>query len=163
MPIGYEEERAMTNGSKVGFRSLIIGCGLAFAVACTPIVRNYGYIPTDAELSAVAVGVDTRDTITETLGTPTTTGTVGESAFYYVQSRFETLGPGAPVEVDRQVLAISFNTAGTVSNIERFTLQDGNVVALSRRVTEDSVASNTFLRQLLGSVGRFNAEDLISE
>ncbi|WP_386681579.1 outer membrane protein assembly factor BamE [Loktanella sp. R86503] len=153
----------MMNGSNAGFRSLIIGCGLAFAVACSPIVRNYGYVPTDSELAAVTVGFDTRDTITANFGPATTTGTIGDSAFYYVQSRFETLGPGAPVEKDRQVVAISFSNAGTVSNIERFTLQDGNVVTLSRRVTEDSVANNTFLRQLLGSVGRFNAEDLISE
>ena len=90
-------------------------------------------------------------------------GAIGNNAFYYVQSRFETIGPGAPVEVDRQVLEISFNSGGTVSNIERFTLQDGNVVALSRRVTSDNVTDSTFLRQLLGSVGRFNAEDLVSE
>jgi|TARA_R110000787_G_scaffold194481_1_gene306017 outer membrane protein assembly factor BamE (lipoprotein component of BamABCDE complex) len=153
----------MTNGSKVGFRSLFIGCGLALAVACAPIVRNYGYIPTESDLASISVGADTRDSVLQAFGSPTTMGAIGNNAFYYVQSRFETIGPGAPVEVDRQVLEISFNSGGTVSNIERFTLQDGNVVALSRRVTSDNVTDSTFLRQLLGSVGRFNAEDLVSE
>ncbi|MFZ3582638.1 outer membrane protein assembly factor BamE [Loktanella sp. DJP18] len=146
-----------------GLRGLFIGAGLVLAVACTPIVRNYGYIPTDADLSAITVGQDTRDTVTLAVGPPTTTGVLGDDAFFYVQSRFETVGPRAPVEVDRQVLAISFNGAGIVSNIERFTLQDGRVITLSRRVTDDNVRDNTFLRQLLGSVGRVNTQDLVGQ
>ena len=146
-----------------GLRGLLIVAGLAFAVACTPIVRNFGYIPTDADLAALTVGQDTRETVTAAIGSPTTTGVLGEEAYFYVQSRFETVGPRAPVEVDRQVLAISFNAAGTVSNIERFTLQDGRVVALSRRVTSDNVRDSTFLRQLLGSVGRVNTQDLLGQ
>ena len=146
-----------------GLRGLLIVAGFAFAVACTPIVRNFGYIPTDADLAALTVGQDTRETVTAAIGSPTTTGVLGEEAYFYVQSRFETVGPRAPVEVDRQVLAISFNAAGTVSNIERFTLQDGRVVALSRRVTSDNVRDSTFLRQLLGSVGRVNTQDLLGQ
>ena len=144
-----------------GLRGLMLCAGLVLAVACTPIVRNYGYTPSDADLAQIAVGRDTRETVTAAVGPPTTTGVLGEDAYFYVQSRFETVGPRAPVEVDREVLAISFNAAGTVSNIERFTLQDGRVITLSRRVTTDNVRDNTFLRQLLGSVGRVNAQDLI--
>ena len=146
-----------------GLRGLLIVAGLALAVACTPIVRNFGYIPTEADLAAITVGQDTRESVTAALGSPTTTGVLGEEAYFYVQSRFETVGPRAPVEVDRQVLAISFNAAGTVSNIERFTLRDGRVVVLSRRVTSDNVRDSTFLRQLLGSVGRVNTQDLLGQ
>ena len=146
-----------------GLRGLVIGAGLALAVACSPIVRNTGYIPTEADLAMITVGQDTRDSVTVAIGPPTATGVLGDEAYFYVQSRFETIGPRAPVEVDRQVLAISFNAAGTVSNIERFTLQDGRIVTLSRRVTTDNVRDNTFLRQLLGSVGRVNTQDLIGQ
>ena len=146
-----------------GLRGLLIVAGLVAAVACTPIVRNFGYIPTEADLAAITVGQDTRETVTAAIGPPTTTGVLGEEAYFYVQSRFETVGPRAPVEVDRQVLAISFNAAGTVSNIERFTLRDGRVVVLSRRVTSDNVRDSTFLRQLLGSVGRVNTQDLLGQ
>ena len=153
----------MTKLNAGPWRGMIVGAGLAFAVACTPIMRNHGYIPTDTDLSVLNVGQDTRETVTAAVGPPTTTGVLGDEAFFYVQSRFETRGAAAPVEVDRQILAISFSDAGTVSNIERFTLQDGNIVALSRRVTTDNVRDSTFLRQLMGSVGRVNAEDFIGE
>ena len=36
-----------------------------------------------------------------------------------------------------------------------------NVVALSRRVTDSNVRGVSFLRQLLGNLGRFRAEDLL--
>ncbi len=153
----------MTDSKASAVRGLIVAAGLVLAVACTPIVRNHGYIPTDTDLSTITVGQDTPKTVTATVGPPTTTGMLGEDAFFYVQSRFETRGAAAPVEVDRQVLAVSFSSVGTVSNIERFTLQDGNVVALSRRVTTDNVRDSTFLRQLLGSVGRVNAQDFVGE
>ena len=62
-----------------------------------------------------------------------------------------------PKEIEREVLAISFSEAGIVENIERFSLQDGNVVTLSRRVTDKTVNDNTFIRQLVGSIGRFSS------
>lgn len=153
----------MTDSIGRPLRRVIAGTGLALIVACTPIVRNTGYMPTDDDLALVTVGQDTRETVTVAVGPPATGGVLQSDAFYYVQSRFETRGPAAPVEVDRQVLAISFAADGTVSNIERFGLQDGRVVALSRRVTSDNVRDATFLRQLFGSVGRVNAADFVGE
>ena len=84
-----------------------------------------------------------------------------DSAYFYVASRREQLGWLAPRVVDRQVVAISFSPDGVVSNVERFTLEDGRVVPLARRVTESSVRDTTFLRQLLGNIGRFDAEQIV--
>ncbi len=70
--------------------------------------------------------------------------------------RTRTVGPLAPKEIDRQVVAISFSDTGVVENVERFGLERGQVVPLSRRVTDTGVVDNTFLRQLLGNIGRFN-------
>jgi outer membrane protein assembly factor BamE (lipoprotein component of BamABCDE complex) len=78
-----------------------------------------------------------------------------------VQSLVRTVGPRRPQVTERQVVAISFTEAGVVQNIERFGLEDGNVVVLSRRVTESSVSSRTFVRQLLGNLGNFNPGQLL--
>ena len=66
-------------------------------------------------------------------------------------------GPFEPEIVDRQVVAIRFDAGGRVSNIERFTLEDGRVVALSRRVTNSNVEGVGFLQQLMGSLGNIDA------
>ncbi len=78
-----------------------------------------------------------------------------------MQSRFQQRGPKEPVEIDRQVVVITFNSAGTVDNIERFGLEDGQVVALSRRVTESNIQGVTFLGQLFSNFGRFDASQFL--
>ncbi|MNP87407.1 hypothetical protein D3C76_1882800 [compost metagenome] len=60
-------------------------------------------------------------------------------------------------------MAISFTEGGTVSNVERFGLERGQVVVLSRRVTDSGVASVSIVRQLMGNVGRVSAEDMLRD
>ncbi len=146
-------------------RSIVKGlAGLAVVAAltaCSATYRNHGYVPTEEELSFVAVGVDTRDTVASAIGKPGTSGLLTEGGWYYVQSRFKHTGPRKPEEVEREVLAVSFDEDGVVENIERFGLEDGRVVVLSRRVTDSNIKGVSFIRQLLGSIGRLNAEDLL--
>lgn len=141
-------------------RCVAVGALMALA-ACQPIVRNHGYAPTDAQLEEILVGIDTRATVEDVVGPPSASGVLTDSAYFYVASRREQLGWLAPRVVDRQVVAISFAPDGVVSNVERFTLEDGRVVPLARRVTESSIRDTTFLRQLLGNIGRFDAEQIL--
>lgn len=134
---------------------------LALAVlgACAPIVRNHGYIPNEADLELLTVGVDTRETVAAAVGTPSAGGVISDGGYYYVRSRWETRGPFAPREVDRQLVAISFDANGVVENIERFTLADGRAVPLSRRVTETNIRNISFLSQLLRNFGRIRLDE----
>lgn len=141
-------------------RVLLASAVAGLVSACTPQFANHGYIPPEDELEQIVVGVDTRASVEETIGTPSTAGVVNESGFYYVRSRKRTFGALAPKEVERRVLAISFDSAGVVSNIETFGLERGQVVPLTRRVTTPGVRDNSFLRQLLGNIGRFNPAGL---
>ena len=70
-------------------------------------------------------------------------------------------GAFAPREVDREVVSITFTEDGVVENVERFGLEDGKVVAISRRVTQPNIKGLTFLRQLFGSIGRLRADSII--
>jgi len=122
-----------------------------------------GPYPTDEQLSEVLVGVDTRATVSDVVGPPTAGGVTNGGDFFYVQSRFRLLGPLEPREIEREVVAIRFDAEGVVANVERFGLENGQVVALSRRVTEDNIQDTTFISQLLGSIGRFNADDFLGD
>jgi outer membrane protein assembly factor BamE (lipoprotein component of BamABCDE complex) len=129
--------------------------------ACTPIYRNHGYAPTEADLALLTVGRDTRDTVAAAIGQPSATGLLTDDAWYFVQSRFRLFGPREPQEIDRQVVAISFAENGTITNIERFGLEDGQVVVLSRRVTRTNIKGVTLIGQLLGNFGRIDAEQIL--
>lgn len=118
-------------------------------------------MPTDEELAEVVVGVDTRDTVAETVGTPSSSGMLNDSGYYYVRSRIEHLGLREPRVIERQLVAISFSSNGVVENIERLELKDGQPVRFTRRVTETNVESSGLLRQLLGNFTNFNPEQFI--
>ena len=130
---------------------LLIGLG-----ACAATFTNHGFVPRDDELAALSIGVDTRDTVAETIGRPTATGVLRDEAWIYSAYRIRNYTYQAPQVIERQVVAISFDGGGRVSNVERFGLEDGQVVTLSRRVTESSVRDQGFFRQLLRNLGRFD-------
>lgn len=128
-------------------------------VSCSPTFRNHGYIPLDEDLQNLVVGVDTRDTVAASVGRPGVSGILDESGWYYVRSRYRNYAYRVPEEIDRQVLAISFDEQGVVSNIEQFGLERGRVVRLSRRVTTENTQGVGFLRQAFGNLGRINPGD----
>lgn len=140
---------------------VVAALALVFLGACTPIVRNHGYVPLEEDLTLVTVGVDTRETVASAVGAPGAGGVIDSGGYYYVRSRWETVAWRAPREVDRQLVAITFDEDGVVENIERFTLEDGRVIPLSRRVTETSIRRISFIRQLLGNIGRLRADQLV--
>lgn len=143
--------------------AVLVACVLIMVVGCTPLYQNHGYIPSDEQLADVLVGVDTRDTVFDLIGPPSAGSVTGGGEYFYVQSRFRLLGPLEAKEITREIVAIQFDETDLVSNVEKFRLDNGNVVILSRRVTQDLVRDTTFLRQLFGSVGRFNAGDFLGD
>ncbi len=135
---------------------------LLVVAACSPMPRFHGYAPDDTELAQIEVARDTRESVEEKIGRPSMTGVMEGSAWYYVQSDWVQRGWRAPEEIDRQVVMISFDGSDRVSNIERYGLEDGEVVALSRRVTSTGPTGGTILRQLLSNFGQFNPAQLIN-
>lgn len=153
-----ERARQTAGHTRLGslLRIAVAGTLLSATLACTPLVTNHGYTPSDEDLAGILVGVDTRETVADVVGTPIASGVLDDSGFYYVSHTRETRGARAPQIISREVVAISFDSAGVVSNIERYGLEDGNVVALSRRVTDDNIAGVGFIRQLMGNIGNIN-------
>lgn len=134
---------------------------IASLSACAATYRNHGYVPSEEDLAEVVVGVDTRDTVAESVGTPSSSGLLNDSGYYYVRSRIRHQGIREPKVVERQLVAISFSSNGVVENIERFELQDGQAVRLTRRVTETSIQNRGLLAQLLSNFGNFNPGQFI--
>jgi len=135
--------------------TVLLGAFLVLS-ACAATYQNHGFVPSDDELAEITIGVDTKESVESAIGKPTSSGVLEDGAWYYVGSKFELMGYRKPREIERQVLAISFGNSGRVSNIERFTLEDGRIVTLSRRITDSNIQGVTFIRQLLGSFGRIN-------
>ena len=136
-------------------RGVVLGVALFALAACAERIRNHGYVPTDDDLSQITVGVDTRDTVEEVLGAPSTSGVADASGFYYVRSQFRHFAYLEAKEINRELVAVTFDGDGVVQNIERYGLEDGQTVVLSRRVTTNEGDGDGILQQLLRSLGNF--------
>lgn len=141
----------------------VIVLAVVVVAACTAQYRDHGFVPSDDDLTRIVVGESTRDDVGRIVGRPTSTGVLSGSGWYYVGSRFRHYGLREPREVERQVVAISFDEQGLVENVERYTLEDGRIVTISRRVTDSNVKGLSFLRQLLGNIGNLSADQIVGD
>ncbi len=149
-------------------RGTVLGAGaqvfaLVLMSACSSLEDSHGYVPEAGLVEDVQVGVDTKETAARILGRPGAEGIVDDSGWYYVKSDYESRLWRAPVEVNREVLAVSFTEDDVVENVERFGLEDGRVVALERRVTDSNTQGISFLRQLFSNFGNFDPAALFNE
>ena len=132
-------------------RDIAAVAAMAAVASCSPVFTYHGFVPTDEDLAEIEVGLDTRATVASIIGKPGASGLLEESGWYYVRSEFEHAPVRGPQEIDREVVAISFDDNNVVANVERFGLERGEVVVLSRRVTDSNIEGVSFLGQLFGS------------
>ncbi len=158
MTIGVAEGRGQKHGLSVLGRCLVV---LALMLAaCTPLRSDHGYVPTDDELALLVVGRDTRDSVAATIGRPSASGLLNDEGWYYVQSRWESYGARPDKEISREVVAVTFTPDGIVANIERFGLDRGQIVPLSRRITTTNIKGKSVLAQIFGNIGHLNSDSL---
>ena len=112
-------------------------------------------------MEQVVVGVDNRTTVQEVLGSPLGSGVMEDGAIFYISTRVKHYAFYEPKVVEREMLVVSFDAEDQVENIEKFGLEDGRVVTLSRRVTTGPVKGPKFLKQILGNLGNFNPAGLL--
>lgn len=144
-------------------RLALAGALVASTAACVATYREHGYVPPEEDLAKIQVGRDTRESVAEAIGTPGASGVLNYGGYYYISSRVRHYGARAPQTISRELVAISFDKNGRVSNIERFGLEQGRVIPLERRITESGETDKSFLRQLLGNLGRIGPGQLLGE
>jgi len=117
---------------------------------------NRGFVM-DEELTAkVRPGMDVQQVL-QTLGTPSTTSTVGNRTFYYVSQKTRRMFQFQnPQVVDQNVIAVYFNKGFKVERIANWGLQDGVIFDFISRSTPTGGDEQSFLRNLFRGVTRFN-------
>lgn len=131
---------------------------LAFAAtsACSPVTTYNGYSTSATQggqpIAEPQVGVDTRDTIQQRYGSPSTTAIFDQTTWYYISAVQERLAFYHPRTTQRSVMVVRFD-GDVVSEVERFGLDRGRVIAYNGNVTPTRGRELGLLEQLLGNVG----------
>lgn len=136
-----------------GRQAAILIAALGGLAACTAQYTTHGYTPSESDLQQIVPGIDTRGTVEDVIGVPTTSGVLNQGGFYYISTEVREFAWQAPKITDREILAITFDDAGVVDNITRYGLEDGNVVPISRRITRTTDGEIGFIRKLFGNIG----------
>lgn len=136
-----------------------LACWAALALAlaaCSPEKITRGYLPDEDQLSSIKPGVNDRASVEELLGSPSSVGTFQDSTWYYITSRNEKLAFFKEDVKEQQVVAIVFDDSGLVSDVRRYSLEDGQEIDPVDRVTPTRGRELTVLEQLMGNIGRFS-------
>lgn len=127
---------------------------LGAAAACAPVQTYNGFRPdrNDAEIPDPQVGVDTRTTVQERYGSPSTTAVFDQTAWYYISSVQSRVAFYTPEITERRVMVVRFD-GETVSGFEKYGLERGRLVNYSNETTPTRGRELGIIEQLLGNVG----------
>jgi outer membrane protein assembly factor BamE (lipoprotein component of BamABCDE complex) len=136
--------------TRIFLAGALVLSGLA---ACAPIKDVRGYIPDEERVGAIKIGADTRDSVQEKLGTPSSTAAFGDPTWYYISTEQERYAFFHPDVTKRQILAVEFNDDGKVADVRKYGIEDGQVIALVDRETPSRGKEMSLLQQLFGNMG----------
>ncbi|MEQ8654346.1 MAG: outer membrane protein assembly factor BamE [Kiloniellales bacterium] len=131
---------------------------LLFVAACSQEITVRGNVADPDDVASIEPGITTRSEVARLLGSPSTVSSFRDRTWYYIgqkQTKFAFLDPDI---LERSVLVVQFNDLGTVEDTKLLTLEDGEYVEIVSRETPTEGREFGLLEQLLGNIGRFDAE-----
>ena len=139
---------------KPWLRAAALAALIALALsACAETVTKRGHQFHDNDLKQIQPGMS-QEQVKTSLGTPTTTATIGSgSAYYYISSIEGQLSFFAPTIKDRQVVAIYFTQLGAVDKVAQYGLKDGKVFDYIKRETPSHARDESILKALFRNLG----------
>jgi outer membrane protein assembly factor BamE (lipoprotein component of BamABCDE complex) len=140
-----------------------IGWILALSGAVTacgwvmPAPQTRGNKVAEDQLKELVPGVSTKADVTALIGSPTQKATFDENTWLYItEVTRPRIGRTLGV-IDQGVVVLSFDDRGILTSEKTVTDQDAVPVAVASRTTPSPGTEASFMQQLLGNIGKFNA------
>jgi len=129
---------------------------VAALTACSPRIDQRGNLLDPDAVLAVKPGVQTKEQVSQLLGTPSTIATFDDKTWYYISKRTTTTAFFAPDITDQQVLVLKFNDSDVVEKVQLYGMDDAYEIEPVSRTTPTYGQKLTILQQLFGNIGRFS-------
>lgn len=152
-----QRDRAKPVGRLLACALLVAIGSVSFGlVACSPMVRTHGHVLDEAALARIEPGRTSRDQVAQLLGSPSSRSMFDGEAWYYVTQRTERHSFYQEKVVEQNVVAITFDEQGMVTDVARRNLDDAREIELVDRETPTVGSELTIVEQFIGNIGRFN-------
>ena len=134
----------------------VLGAAL-LASGCVQIQGHRGYLADEILLQSVQPGVDDRQSVERTLGRPSFIGQFGEPVWYYVSSTTQQKPFRKPEIEQHTVLAVHFDEAENVINVERSGMEQVARINPENDETPTLGRERSFFQDLFGNIGQVGA------
>jgi outer membrane protein assembly factor BamE (lipoprotein component of BamABCDE complex) len=131
---------------------LLVGCSIFRA----PTDLRGNRVDAD-QLKELVPGTSTRADVTALIGSPTARATFDDNTWLYVSEVTHTRIARVQGVISQQVVKLTFNDQGVLQDVKRLGMDDGVPITMVARTTPSPGTEASFLQQLFGNIGRFNA------
>ena len=139
----------------MSIRKILFISMLFLTSACSSdlfLVHN-GNMPAQEKIAEIRLGQSKQD-VMNILGAPSLTTGLSDDHWIYMASTTKKVAFFHPEELERKVLAISFDN-NKISKIERLNLADGNKLPIDTDTTQTTEQEQGFFRKYFGGVGTY--------
>ena len=127
------------------------------AAGCTPLRSHQGYI-VDADLvNSIQPGVDNRQSVLATLGTPSFASQFNQGDWYYVSRDSRNFAFTPPKPRDQLTMQISFDQAGNVTAVRKSGIDQVVSLKPDSKTTPTLGRKRGFFQDLFGNIGTVGA------
>jgi outer membrane protein assembly factor BamE (lipoprotein component of BamABCDE complex) len=151
----------MVSGRKAALLAAVVA-GMAMA-GCAKTRDLQGYLVDETLVSAVQPGVDNKDSVQNTLGRPTFTGTFDQNDWYYVSRNTKNFAYTHPHLNAQTVLHVRFDSAGNVASVERKGMEQVVSIDPMRDKTPTLGRNKSIWDELFGNIGAVGAPGMGSQ
>jgi len=132
----------------------VLLCGCAFFEAPAQLRGNH----VDADqLKELVPGTSTRADVTALIGSPTARATFDDNTWIYISEVTRPQIGRTQGVLSQAVLVLNFDDKGVLRDLKRLDQEDSLPVSVVSRTTPSPGTEASFLQQLFGNIGRFNA------
>ena len=126
--------------------------------ASDPNIESEGYVAEAEAREQLIPGVHRTLDVQQLLGSPSSINHFGGQQWYYIHTQRETTAFFKPELTEQKAFRVRFDENGTLEGIDDFSKEDGVPVQFVQKETPTEGHSLGFFEQILGNVGRFNAQ-----
>jgi outer membrane protein assembly factor BamE (lipoprotein component of BamABCDE complex) len=143
---------------RAGAGLLLVAClllgGCSF-FADTPQLRG-NRVDAD-QLKELVTGTSTRADVTALIGSPTAKATFDDNTWLYITELTRPQIARTQKVLGQGVVVLTFNDQGVLQDIKTLNQEDSVPISVVARSTPSPGTEASFLQQLFGNIGRFNA------
>ena len=138
----------------------LIGAIFAGALAlggCSPVHLHHGYVLENTLTNAIQPGTDNKDSVMNTLGRPSFSGTFDQNDWYYVSRETRNMGYSSPHLIEQTILHVHFDKNGNVASVDHVGMQQVASIHPSHDKTPTLGSRRSLFDELFGNIGAVGA------